>query len=174
MKDTFTTPNSRLRKARLAKMWPIREVAERLGVNERTVLRWEQGIQLPRLSSLSDLCELFRTSAEKLGFGALVTIGESDANEDPVSPVFIEQMRSSVTNEDPVSPAFVEQTKYSVADEQNSSEPQNKKGEENTNLKAASSKSESNSSKAATNNVSGSRSLGVSLPDADPGLSSMD
>jgi len=70
------SPNIRLRRARLGKMWPMNLAARNIGVDERTYMRWEQGRQRPQLSTLKNLCEVFGMTAEELGFGYLVRVKE--------------------------------------------------------------------------------------------------
>lgn len=77
--------NLRLRRARLERMWTIRKVATDIQRSERTVLRWEQGTQLPQLDALAHLCSLFKMSAEELGFGKLVTVDADRMNKHSVS-----------------------------------------------------------------------------------------
>lgn len=63
--------NTALRQARLSKLWTIEQAAERVGVSKSTYLRWENSVQLPHLSSLARLCDVFNTTPEQLGYGNL-------------------------------------------------------------------------------------------------------
>jgi transcriptional regulator with XRE-family HTH domain len=64
--------NTDLLKARLTKMWTIEQAAAKAEVNRSTYLRWENGRQLPHLTSLKRLCDALQASPEELGFGDLV------------------------------------------------------------------------------------------------------
>ncbi|MBO0781747.1 MAG: helix-turn-helix domain-containing protein [Ktedonobacteraceae bacterium] len=59
--------NELLIQARTEKGWLQKEVAERLGVSEVTVRRWEQGRVLPFRLHQQRLCELYQKSAQELG-----------------------------------------------------------------------------------------------------------
>lgn len=60
--------NQKLRKKRETHHWTIEEVSAKIGVDERTYRRWEQGEQRPHFHSLKRLCILFKSSAEDLGY----------------------------------------------------------------------------------------------------------
>ncbi|GCF06869.1 helix-turn-helix transcriptional regulator [Dictyobacter arantiisoli] len=60
--------NTKLRAARIQKRWSQERASEYAEVSERTYLRWEQGTQQPRLSSLDLLCQAFQATPEELGF----------------------------------------------------------------------------------------------------------
>ncbi len=62
-----TVPLTPLAKARTARGWYQKDVAEQLGTNETTVSRWERGICLPSPYFGYKLAELFGTSREELG-----------------------------------------------------------------------------------------------------------
>lgn len=59
---------SLLRRARQARGWSQRQVAEAVGTNRFTVTRWELGTAFPSPHFRQRLCELFGTTAEALGF----------------------------------------------------------------------------------------------------------
>lgn len=61
--------NKKLRQARNRRHWSIEEAAARIGVSRQTLIRWEQGTQIPHGSSLRMTCEAFGLSATQLGFG---------------------------------------------------------------------------------------------------------
>src|SRR5258708_3419077 len=63
-------PKSPLREAREALMWTMEEVAEKIGVSETSIGRWERGDKRPRRIHQRQLAELFATSSEALGFPA--------------------------------------------------------------------------------------------------------
>lgn len=65
--------NVQLRNARMGKFWTVREAAQRARVSETTYIRWEQGRQVPHLSTLGPLCDAFGVSASELGFKGVVT-----------------------------------------------------------------------------------------------------
>jgi transcriptional regulator with XRE-family HTH domain len=56
-----------LREARKARGWTQSNVAEKLGVANLTVARWEKGMTLPHAEQRKALCELFDKSASELG-----------------------------------------------------------------------------------------------------------
>lgn len=87
--------NQLLRQARLGKLWTIRDVAAKINMDERTVLRWELGQQIPRLTSLRDLTRVFEMSAKDLGFDMTVTQTTDDKNTYSLST--LEQTYASVT-----------------------------------------------------------------------------
>lgn len=60
--------NSMLKSARMKKSWTPEFVSKRVGVSRNTYIRWETGIQTPRLSSLDALCKVFEMSPAELGF----------------------------------------------------------------------------------------------------------
>jgi len=57
-----------LRSARLAKQWTEEFVCGQVGVKLKTYIRWETGLQIPRLASLEVLCRIFSMSVVELGF----------------------------------------------------------------------------------------------------------
>jgi transcriptional regulator with XRE-family HTH domain len=60
--------NTLLKSARLKKSWTPEFVSGKVGVSLNTYIRWEEGVQTPRLSSLDALCKVFEMSPEELGF----------------------------------------------------------------------------------------------------------
>jgi DNA-binding XRE family transcriptional regulator len=60
--------NKKLQDARRRRQWTIAQASEKIGVDIRTYSRWEQGERRPNLSSLKRLCEVFKISAQDLGF----------------------------------------------------------------------------------------------------------
>jgi transcriptional regulator with XRE-family HTH domain len=75
--------NEKLKTARLNKRWTQVKAAERAGVSVLTYSRWENGTQMPYLTTLDQLCRAFETSPEDLGFDH--NIGGSD----PIEPVSV-------------------------------------------------------------------------------------
>ncbi len=71
--------NHLLKRERKRQFWTTKEAAELAGVSNLTYIRWEQGTQLPHLSSLKLLCEAFRTTPECLGFSDLVNADGKDS-----------------------------------------------------------------------------------------------
>ncbi len=57
-----------LRSARIKKAWTADYVCKLVGVSRHTYIRWEAGVQTPRLSSLNALCKVFEMSPTELGF----------------------------------------------------------------------------------------------------------
>jgi transcriptional regulator with XRE-family HTH domain len=66
--NTQGSANHALIRARQKRGWSETDVARQLGVSRRTYCRWEQGQQKPGFPHLRQLCELFNTDAEGLGF----------------------------------------------------------------------------------------------------------
>jgi transcriptional regulator with XRE-family HTH domain len=64
--------NTMLKSARVKKSWTPEFVSEKVGVSLNTYIRWETGVQLPRLSSLDALCKVFEMSPADLGFADLL------------------------------------------------------------------------------------------------------
>lgn len=69
----MTTPNEKLRRARLEKRWSIAVASRRVGVSTNTFSHWERGLQNPQLTTLDQLMETFEMSAEDLGFGHVLS-----------------------------------------------------------------------------------------------------
>lgn len=63
---------SKLAQARLRKQWTLKQAAEATGVSINTFNRWELGEQRPYRHNVDQLCKIFNTSSEELGFGAEV------------------------------------------------------------------------------------------------------
>lgn len=82
-KEAPTTPNIRLKAQRLRKQWSQVYVATRIGTNDVTVSRWENGTTFPSLYYREKLCELFGKSAEDLGL--LPTTKETSQMEEDTS-----------------------------------------------------------------------------------------
>jgi predicted ATPase/DNA-binding CsgD family transcriptional regulator/DNA-binding XRE family transcriptional regulator len=61
-------PNERLKTQRLKKNWTQVYVATRIGTSDVEVSRWETGVTEPTLYFREQLCELFGTTPEALGF----------------------------------------------------------------------------------------------------------
>lgn len=61
--------NDLLRKVRLAAGLSQSQLAEKIGVDEKSVQRWESGKSTPRPSLLRDLCDALAKTPEELGFG---------------------------------------------------------------------------------------------------------
>jgi tetratricopeptide (TPR) repeat protein/transcriptional regulator with XRE-family HTH domain len=61
-------PNERLRAQRLKKNWTQVYVATMIGTSDVEVSRWETGAAVPTLYFREQLCALFGTTAEELGF----------------------------------------------------------------------------------------------------------
>lgn len=66
--DANPSFNRKLRMKREAYHWTIEEVSSKIGVDVRTYRRWEHGEQRPHFHSLEQLCKLFESSAEDLGY----------------------------------------------------------------------------------------------------------
>lgn len=70
--------NTMLKTARLKKSWTPEFVSSKVGVSLNTYIRWEAGVQTPRISSLDALCKVFEMSPAELGFPA------KEATEEPL------------------------------------------------------------------------------------------
>src|SRR5450759_2765662 len=62
-------PNERLRKAREARGWSQHQLAEKIGVDLRTITRWETGETTPSAKLREELCLHFEMDEVALGFG---------------------------------------------------------------------------------------------------------
>jgi transcriptional regulator with XRE-family HTH domain len=71
--------NSMLQSARMKKSWTPEFVSQKVGVSLNTYMRWETGVQVPRPSSLSALCNVFEMSPAELGFTS--TLAENSIPE---------------------------------------------------------------------------------------------
>ncbi len=74
--------NERLRQARAKKRWTQEEAAEEIGIARKTYIEWEQGKQLPHISTLNMACKTFQVSPEDLGYiirSGRITLVEEDA-----------------------------------------------------------------------------------------------
>lgn len=60
--------NGMLRSARKGRQWTAEFVSKQVGVKLNTYIRWETGLQTPRLASLETLCRIFSMSGVELGF----------------------------------------------------------------------------------------------------------
>jgi len=60
--------NERLRQHRARKRWTQEEAAENIGIARKTYIEWEQGNQLPHMSTLNLACDTFQASPEDLGY----------------------------------------------------------------------------------------------------------
>ncbi|MBA2682760.1 MAG: helix-turn-helix transcriptional regulator [Ktedonobacteraceae bacterium] len=60
--------NERLKQARARKRWTQEEASENIGIARKTYIEWEQGNQLPHMSTLDLACEAFHASPEDLGY----------------------------------------------------------------------------------------------------------
>jgi DNA-binding XRE family transcriptional regulator len=73
--------NERLRQARAKKLWSQEDAAEEIGIARKTYIEWEQGKQIPHVSTLNLACDTFQASPEDLGYsirsGRITLIQES-------------------------------------------------------------------------------------------------
>lgn len=76
-------PNILLRSARKQMGWTQQEVADRLGVGVASVGRWERGELVPRGYARLQLCRLFGSSDEELGFASGQEIPVAGDTEEP-------------------------------------------------------------------------------------------
>jgi transcriptional regulator with XRE-family HTH domain/tetratricopeptide (TPR) repeat protein len=77
----MTTPNNKLRAARLERRWSVAVASRRAQVSVNTFNRWERGLQVPQLATLDQLCIAFGMSAEELGFGYVVAPSKEEEEE---------------------------------------------------------------------------------------------
>jgi transcriptional regulator with XRE-family HTH domain/tetratricopeptide (TPR) repeat protein len=61
-------PNQRLKRERELRGWSRAEVARKIGTDERSIRRWENGDVVPLPYYREKLCKLFEKNAEELGF----------------------------------------------------------------------------------------------------------
>jgi transcriptional regulator with XRE-family HTH domain len=62
-------PNWKLRQARIEQGFTQSKLAELLGVDTKTVQRWEQGTHIPRPYAQKRLCAILQHPPQDLGFG---------------------------------------------------------------------------------------------------------
>ena len=60
-------PNQLLRQARRERCWSQADLAERVGVKNETISRWENGMNTPQPEQLKNLCEVFDKTPADLG-----------------------------------------------------------------------------------------------------------
>lgn len=75
--------NTMLQSARMKKSWTPEFVSKKVGVSLNTYIRWETGIQVPRPSSLSALCNVFEMTPAELGFADIA--GEKKSEMDTIA-----------------------------------------------------------------------------------------
>ena len=86
-----TRPNHLLCLARKERGWTQQEVAERIGVpHPRHVTRWEQGLTVPSLHYIGQLCALFERSAHELGLFQEADIPASPTSTNLQAPLPIQ------------------------------------------------------------------------------------
>lgn len=78
--------HQQLRYERERHNWSQADVAEKLGVDVKTVNRWEKGSRKPLPYYRQKLCQLFNKSAEE--FGLLETINHEPANPSPLAAAY--------------------------------------------------------------------------------------
>ena len=61
-------PNQLLRQVRQEHCWSQAELAERVGVTNETISRWENGVNTPQPEQLKKLCEVFGKTPAELGY----------------------------------------------------------------------------------------------------------
>lgn len=81
--------NAKLRAARKEKCWTMAIAAEKAGVSWLTYSRWENGLQTPYLSTLSQLCEAFGKTPQELGFSHIIKGTVREKSSKPDSPIII-------------------------------------------------------------------------------------
>src|ERR687888_24955 len=67
-KATQALPNQELIDARLRQGWSQQELADRIGTTSVNISRWERGATSPSPYFRQQLCALFKTPAQELGF----------------------------------------------------------------------------------------------------------
>jgi peptidoglycan hydrolase-like protein with peptidoglycan-binding domain/DNA-binding XRE family transcriptional regulator len=92
--------NQLLRLARKKRSWSQKTLSEQIGVTKETISRWENGVSCPQPYWLEQLCEVFQTTPEALGypFDPLEEVAPSPS-EDPSPP----QTADSATANSPAS-----------------------------------------------------------------------
>ena len=96
-----TRANSLLRQARKARLWSQGELAEHIGVAKETISRWENGVSRPQPQLLRQLCEVFQTTPEALGYALNHEEGASPPCEDSSRSLF--NAPSAIASSEPVS-----------------------------------------------------------------------
>lgn len=76
-------PNEKLRQARLRRGWSQERAAAEIGVERKTYIRWERGLNFPQPGTLEMACQAFGMSAVELGF--LEADSELDGSERELS-----------------------------------------------------------------------------------------
>lgn len=64
---------SRLRLERVSRGWPIRSLAEKLGVTAATITNWETGKTLPMIDQAIELSRIYNVPVRELFFEAFNT-----------------------------------------------------------------------------------------------------
>jgi transcriptional regulator with XRE-family HTH domain len=113
-------PNVKLEAARLERRWSLAVASEKVGVSANTFNRWERGLQVPQLSTLDNLCQVFGLTPIELGFAEVLQVrrrsellvtGPEQPQGDDGQPV--EQTRSSfLTPVEPVQKHTYKQQEY--------------------------------------------------------------
>ena len=82
--------NERLKYERLRRGWSQEKLAEKIGSNAKTIVRWEKGLHAPTLELKQQLALIFKTSIEALG---LLTTTQEAAFQNNVEQGLSEQRR---------------------------------------------------------------------------------
>ena len=69
-----------IRSLRLNSSMTQKQLAEKLGISDKAISKWERGLSCPDISLLSELADLFRVSIEDLLNGEIFSRGPSDTN----------------------------------------------------------------------------------------------
>lgn len=93
--------NENIRRLRKSRGWTQRELAERLDISDKTVSRWESGIQLPDAQIIPELAEMFGVSigelyGEEQERGFALPAAEDAAGSEEIRPCFPAPKRSAV------------------------------------------------------------------------------
>jgi transcriptional regulator with XRE-family HTH domain len=93
-KTPRSQPNQLLRQARQERCWSQAQLAERIGVTNETISRWENGVNTPQPEQLKRLCEVFAKTPAELGHPpGPAPIKLEETVEAPGSPVVPEPIK---------------------------------------------------------------------------------
>ncbi len=81
-------PNNKLRLARQLKHWSQERAAAEIGVDRKTYVRWENGLNYPQSGTLDLLCKAFDLPTEDLGFSDIFQRSSPRAVTHNLEPVF--------------------------------------------------------------------------------------
>ena len=93
-------PSIRLREVREQRGWTQVDLAEKVGVTERTVGRWERGEAFPTSYALTKLCMLFNMTQEELGLRRAKNIPGTEGGVPTQAQVSLEPVDDLLTEQE--------------------------------------------------------------------------